>query len=214
MSDLLKVKVGGSDYLCKWIKPNTVEIGGREYRTVKIGSQIWMAENLDYKWTGLDTGSTGNPSTPTAWYYNNDETTYGWNGYKCGLLYNWYAASYLESNKATLLPAGWHVPTDTELDALATAVGGASAAGTKLKASNVIWATSWGGTDDYGFAVLPAGYHNSRFYNITSSTELWSKSESGASTAYSRGFDTGTQMKWGNNFKVVALSIRLVKSIS
>ena len=96
-----------------------VEIGGRKYRTVKIGNQLWMAENLDYKFTGCDIGAAGIPSTPAAWYYDNDESTYGVNGNKYGLLYNQYAVDYLNQHLSELgIPSGWHVPSRTEWDTL------------------------------------------------------------------------------------------------
>jgi uncharacterized protein (TIGR02145 family) len=90
---------GGGDF---------VEIGGRRYPVVKIGNQLWMAENLDYAWSGLTIGGSIG-SDPRANYYDNDETTYGWSGYKCGLLYNWAAVAEL----ADLLPDGWHIPSDS-----------------------------------------------------------------------------------------------------
>lgn len=144
----------------------SVVIGGREYRTVIIGNQEWIVENLDWAWAGLDVGSEGTSSdTPKANYYDNDETTYGWNGRKCGLLYNWQALHYLDENSDTMLPDGWRVPTKGDWTSLTNEVGGSSTAGTKLKAANVSWASSWGGTDDYGFSVLPAGYYNNNSEN-------------------------------------------------
>ena len=155
---------------------STVTIGGRTYKTVRIGSQWWLAENLDYKFPvngyTLPIGSSGYPTTPAAWYYNDNETAYGIDGtYKCGLIYNWYAAKYLDDNKDTLLPTGWHVPSYAEWDALATAVGGSSTAGTKLKAlDNSVtsnWPSGWSGTDNYGFSVLPAGNrYNASFHEF------------------------------------------------
>ncbi len=183
-------------------------IGGKTYRTVKMpDGKLWLAENLDFKFCNV--GGSGTPSTPNAWYYNNDETTYGWNGYKCGLLYNWHAVKLLEDHKSELCP-GWHVPTTSEWDALATAVGGTSTAGTKLKAANVSWATSWGGTDDYGFAVLPAGGYNGSFYLVDSLANFWTITESG-SIAYFRYFDTGATMNQETYYKSNGYSVRLVR---
>lgn len=190
-----------------------VEIGGRKYPVVKIGNQLWMAENLDYKFDGCDIGPTGTPSTPSAWYYNNDEATYGIDGTrKCGLLYNWHAVKHLNDNRSTLCP-GWHVPTNDEWTALANAVGGTSTAGTKLKAANVSWATSWGGTDDYGFGVLPAGIYVGSFGYDVSDADFWSIIESG-SRAYSSGFVTGATMSQGLSNKFNGYSVRLVKDAS
>lgn len=162
------VVVPGADYsnmglgTVTFVDP-TATIGGRVYRTVTINGVTWLAENLDYKFSGCGIGGSGSPSTPNAWYYNNDEATYGIDGTrKCGLLYNWHAVKLLNDNRSELIP-GWHVPTNDEWTALANAVGGTSVAGTRLKAANIDWATSWGGTDDYGFEALPAGRYSGSF---------------------------------------------------
>jgi uncharacterized protein (TIGR02145 family) len=193
-----------------FITPGSADIGGRTYRTVNIGGVTWLAENLDYKFSGCNIGGSGTPSTPNAWYYNNDEATYGIDGVrKCGLLYNWYAVKLLNDNKATLCP-GWHVPTNDEWTALANAVGGTSTAGTKLKATNVSWATSWGGTDDYGFGVLPTGAYYGHFEGVGSYACFWTITESG-SYAYERIFDTGATMKQNTYNEISCFSVRLVK---
>lgn len=193
-----------------FITPGSADIGGRTYRTVNIGGVTWLAENLDFKFSGCNIGGSGTPSTPNAWYYNNDEATYGIDGTrKCGLLYNWYAVKLLNDNRATLCP-GWHVSTNDEWTALANAVGGTSTAGTKLKAANVSWATSWGGTDDYGFAVLPAGNYDGSFYSVGSYAYFWTITESGSS-AYYRYFDTGATVGQSTDSKYYGHSVRLVK---
>ena len=176
MSDLLKVRVGGRDYLCKW-ESKYVVVGDRKYKTVKIGSQLWMAENLDWKWSGLVIGSTSYPASQAAWYYQNNETDYGIEGtYKCGLLYNGYASQYLNNNKESMLPAGWHVPTIYEWDTLVTEIGGKSSAGQKLKAlDNTItsnWPSNWKGIDEYNFGVMPCGlFTDNMFKYLAMSTQ-------------------------------------------
>lgn len=194
-----------------FITPGTADIGGRTYKTVNIGGVEWLAENLDFKFSGCNIGGSGTPSTPNAWYYSNDEATYGIDGTrKCGLLYNWYAVNHLNNNRATLIP-GWHVPSTTEWNALANAVGGTSTAGTKLKASNVSWATSWSGTDDYGFGGLPAGYYDGSFYSLGSRSYFWTSTEHSSGLAYGMGLDTGTSLSSSNYNKIFSCSIRLVK---
>lgn len=193
---------------------DTANIGGRDYKIVTIGDQTWLAENLDYKFSGLTIGPPSTPSTPCAWYYANDEQTYGIDGLrKCGLLYNWHAVKYLNDNRENLCP-GWHVPTIAELDELISNVGGTSTAGTELKAINGAagdnWPTGWNGADNYSFGVLPAGYYSGAFYQLGTYAYLWSIIESG-STAYFKIFNTGSSVSQNNRGKIYAYSVRLVK---
>lgn len=187
-------------------------IGGRMYRTVNIGGSTWLAENLDFKFSGCNIGGDGTPSTPNAWYYDNDEAMYGIDGTRnCGLLYNWHAVKHLNDNRSILCP-GWHVPTNDEWTALVNAVGGTSTAGTKLKAANVSWATSWGGTDDYGFGVLPAGRRElGSFAYVGSYAYFWTATEISPSDANDCLFRTGASVSHGYNDKTFAYSVRLVK---
>lgn len=217
-----------SGYLLKFKQTYSVKIGGRRYPVVKIGNQLWMAENLDYKFdvngSQIPIGPSGNPLTPTAWYYNNDESTYGIDGVKkCGLMYNWYAAKYLDDNKATLLPDGWHVPTLTEFDTLATAVGGASTAGTKLKALDnsivVGFPSDWNGTDYYGFKILPSGiYYLGTFSGVGTRANMWSMTEgtfnpnANARNTYVN--NTLEEIRFNENDKNTGFSLRLVKSLT
>jgi len=105
---------------------------GKTYKTIKIGEQVWMAENLAYNAEG------------SKCYDNNEE-----NGKKYGRLYDWDTA-----NKAC--PKGWKVPTSAEWQTLEDFVGGDNIAGKKLKAQRG-WNKDGNGTDDFGFAALPGG---------------------------------------------------------
>lgn len=193
---------GGGDYKL---------IGGRSYRTVIIGGVEWLAENLDFKFSGCKLGGSGTPTTPSAWYYDNDEDTYGIDGVrKCGLLYNWYAVKLLNENKNDIIP-GWHVPSDDEWKELTDAVGGSSTAGTKLKASNVSWASTWGGTDEFGFDVLPAGDRRGAFYNIGNYADFWTIDDTSSSVAINRYFSNGTSINTSSHDKTDAYSVRLVR---
>lgn len=194
--------------------PNYKVIGGKEYRTVVMpDGKEWFAENLDFKFCKV--GGALGVAAPNAWYYNNSETTYGWDGYKCGLLYNFYAVDFLNSYRDDLIP-GWHVPSSTEWDDLFTAIGGASTASTKLKAlDNSIssdWPSSWGGTDDYGFSAVPGGRITSTFENLGTNTNFWTSTQYDSNKSYRINLGVGAaaeilssgQLAWG-------LSIRLVK---
>lgn len=189
------------------------EIDGRVYKTITIGGATWLGENLDFKFSGCGIGGDLVENTPHAWYYDNDEATYGIDGTrKCGLLYNWHACKLLNDNINSLVP-GWHVPTKDEWTALANEVGGNAVAGTKLKAANVIWSPSWGGTDEYKFCCLPTGYYYASFNSDIYAANFWTITEKSSSTAYSSFFDTGPRMNpdtdEGN--KNYGFSIRLVK---
>lgn len=192
---------------------NTTTIGGRVYRTVTIGGATWLAENLDYKFSGCGIGGSDTPSTPNAWYYNDDEATYGIDGTrKCGLLYNWHAVKLLNDNRSELIP-GWHVPTTEEWDALFNAVGGTDVAGTRLKAVNVPEAYSWGGTDDYGFGVYPSGrrYSGSFLYD-DGEADFWTATEYSSTEVYYHTFGRIASIISGKHDKTnFAFSVRLVK---
>lgn len=107
------------------IYEEVLEIGGLRYKTVKIGNQEWMAENLQLE-------------VPDSWFINDDEATYGRNGKNYGRLYTWDAAM-------KIVVPGWHIPSRAEWEQLANFAGGYTVAGTKLMSRSL------GGTDDFGF---------------------------------------------------------------
>ena len=103
------------------------------YKTVKIGEQTWMAENLNYDAEGSKCYGD------RAVYCKRDGRIYGWETAK------------------TACPAGWHLPSKSEYESLDKAVGNENVAGKKLKAKNG-W-NKGNGTDDFGFSALPSGNH-------------------------------------------------------
>ncbi len=194
---LVKPK-GGGDF---------VVIGGRAYPVVKIGNQLWMAENLDWKFEGCGIGSS---STSTTWklgnYYNDDENTYGVNGNKYGLLYNYPAAIHINS----IISEGWRVPSLNDITMLTTYLGGNP--GTQLK-SKYDWIDGGNGTDNYGFCGVPAGIRQTNFMYINAVTVFWTTTEIGQYDAYARGLSynsSGIGGAWGTN-KGFRFSVRLVK---
>ncbi len=157
---------------------------GRTYRTVTIGSQTWMAENLNYDY---------NEGTAKSYclYGKADSCA------KYGRLYQWSAAMDSAAVFSTagkgcgygktcsvsgmvrgVCPGGWHLPTIDEWSTLLTTVGGESVAGTKLKSSNG-WRSGGNGTDDYGFSALPGGRRSNdgNFYNEGDYAYFWSSGE-------------------------------------
>ncbi|MFA6734930.1 MAG: fibrobacter succinogenes major paralogous domain-containing protein, partial [Sphaerochaetaceae bacterium] len=199
------------------------------YKTVVIGTQMWMAENLNYD-TLDGMGS---------WCYENsaDSCT------KFGRLYQWVVAMVLDSvyndtiwsgsgvNRQGICPSGWHLPSNDEWQTLAayvsaqSGVGGKdvdgswSAIGTLLK-STTEWPSYSGvatGTNTFGFSALPGGYRldGGDFVGVDRGTFFWSSTESSyyyyaynrTLTYYSEYFNNI------DNFKKHAFSVRCVKDL-
>jgi uncharacterized protein (TIGR02145 family) len=188
---------------------------GNVYHTVKIGTQIWTAENL--KTTKYNDGTAIPQTTVIPW---GDLTTgaYCWyndsSQYKTiyGALYNWYAV-----NTGKLAPAGWHVPTDAEWDTLAEYLGGDSVAGGKLKNTGTTYWSSpnTGATNSSGFSALPGGYRGDSggFSNVGNTGCWWSATEYDASDAYHRGLDCiNFNLFRGYYYKSCGFSVRLLRN--
>jgi len=158
---------------------NTVtDIDGNVYKTVQIGNQIWMAENLkvsryrngDSITKSSDSGNWTFLQNGAYCYYSNqlsNLTTYG-------CLYNWFSVN----DPRGLAPEGWHVPNNAEWQKLIDHLGGYSIAGSKLKEKGTAhWRNSNDGTDEFGFCALPGGYRRIQFANLGEYAYFWSSSE-------------------------------------
>jgi uncharacterized protein (TIGR02145 family) len=133
-----------------------------KYKTVTIGTQTWMAENLDYNVAG-------------SICYKDSSS----NCAKYGRLYTWDAAR-------NACPSGWHLPTDAEWTTLTDYIGGASTAGTKLKATYG-WNSNGNGTDEYGFSALPGGIGSGGLPAVpVFDGSWWSATEAESTIAYAR----------------------------
>jgi uncharacterized protein (TIGR02145 family) len=136
---------------------NLVDQDGNTYKTVKIGNQTWMAENLKAITYNDGKPIKDNYNNSYVYWYNDDPLT---NKANYGALYAAYAI-YNSSKK--LCPSGWHVPTSDEWDTLIIYLGGNSIAGGKMKETGT---THWndpnnGATNESGFTLLPGGYYGS-----------------------------------------------------
>ena len=157
------------------------DIDGNFYKTIQIGTQIWMAENLkttryadgsaipymtnDAEWSRLNYGSYD--------WYDSDASSYK---EPYGALYNWYAAS----DSRNVCPTGWHVPSSSELTTLIAFLGGPDIAGGKVKeAGNGHWSFPNTGADNSsGFTGLPAGVRRADglFVNLNLIAVWWTTS--------------------------------------
>ena len=147
---------------------------GQTYKIVKIGKQIWMAENLNYAYIGVPFKNGLITFDSTSWCYDNDPA----NCAKYGRLYTWSAAMDSVGRWSTngkgcgdktvcsptypvrgVCPEGWHLPTELEWGRLFILDGYTSTAAERLKSASG-WADNGNGSDIYSFAVLPAGTRN------------------------------------------------------
>jgi uncharacterized protein (TIGR02145 family) len=165
------------------------DVEGNIYKTISIGTQIWMAENL--KTTKYNDGNTiplvtdpviwSNLTTPAYCWYDNEEATYK-NLY--GALYNWYVVT-----TGKLCPNGWHVPSEDEWIIIDSYLGGEEVAGIKLKEAGFEhWKQIQGSrtaTNESGFTSLPSGWRTSwgEFYDIGEHNFLWSSTPCGLPNA-------------------------------
>jgi uncharacterized protein (TIGR02145 family) len=162
---------------------------GREYRFVKIGSQVWMAENLNY------------PADGSVCYRHNPET-----GDLYGRLYHWAAA-------VGACPPGWHLPSAAEWAKLAEFVGSGQSA-LLLKARRG-WLSASDGEDRFGFAALPGGYRGrspTAFHFAGRLCGWWTASEASEKKAYTvRLHSDVPHLHQGAFDKFAAFSVRCVK---
>ena len=205
------------------------DVEGNVYKTVLIGDQYWMSENLrttkynngnvipnikdNTEWNGLSTGARC--------YYNNDSTTYA---KLYGALYNWFAV--VDSRK--LCPTGWHVPTDAEWKKMEMHLGMSQSEadelewrgtneGGKLKETGT---THWespntGANNSSGFTGLPGGYRNwfgpfeeEGFWGI-----WWTSTEYDATYAWKRNLSSEYSTIYNYyNPKTAGFSVRCVKN--
>jgi len=171
------------------IKSFTDERDGKKYKTVVIGEQTWMAENLNYNAIGSRC-------------YDNKPL----NCYEYGRLYNWATAT-------AACPKGWHLPTEAEWEALTATVGGSSTEGKYLKATSG-WNDDGNGEDAYGFFALPGGYGYSggKFDSVGNYGYWWSSSENDDNDAAIRNMNyDGEDAYWDYYSKSFLCSVRCLQ---
>ena len=194
------------------------------YKTVKIGDQTWMAENLNYA------DSTKTPSLlERSWCYSNKVE----NCDVAGRLYTWAAAidsvklataadnpqdcgygktCSLSATVRGICPDGWHLPTKTEWETLFDEVGGQSTAGKILK-SQAGWYNNGNGTDAYGFSALPAGlrYYTGIFDGGGDYAYFWSATENFNQAYYMYLYSDNEDANLYAYYKDYAYSVRCLK---
>ncbi len=164
---------------------------GKTYKTVKIGTQTWMAENLAYR------------SNSGCWAYDNNQTNVATYGYL-----------YIYESALSSCPSGWHLPSNTEWDLLMNYLGGEEIAGGKLKSKKGWDSPNEGATNSSGFTALSGGGRrsNGTYYYLGNMGLFWSitKDNEGEVWYYGLGAKYSAMAK-DNYSKGFAFSVRCVK---
>ncbi len=205
---------------------SVTDIDGNAYDTVRIGTQVWMKENLKVSRyrngvaipTGLNNTSWSYRTSGACANYSNNvfnSTTYG-------KLYNFYAVA----DPSGLCPAGWHVPTDAEWYTLENyldpSVNDPNAAGfrgtdvgAKLKAVSSLWASpNLDATNSSGFTALPGGYRggNGVFNTLGDNGYWWSSTQNSSAYAWIRNLNFNNANSYRNiSDKKYGFSVRCLK---
>ncbi|MBR3071472.1 fibrobacter succinogenes major paralogous domain-containing protein [Fibrobacter sp.] len=171
---------------------------GQVYKTVKIGEQVWMAQNLNY----IDTAKA--IFKDSSWCYDNNPR----NCALAGRLYTWTVA------KDSLCPEGYHLPDTTEWNTLFASVGGTANAGTVLR--SILGWDSVDGTNDYGFSAVAVGerYHSGSFDSEGTKAFIWTATalpEESENSAYAAYFVENATVSFKKNFKDNGASVRCLK---
>ena len=205
----------------------TFTYGGQSYSTVLIGTQCWMASNLNVG-TKLALGTTEptNSGIIEKWCYDNDDakcTTYGG-------LYNWNEMMQSSTTEGAqgICPTDWHIPTDEEYKNLEEQLGMSEAQqdaegyrgtdeGSKLAGNASLWTDgvldAHANFGDSGFDALPSGYRytNGSFYSLGTYTSFWSSTMSGVN-AWRRSLHHGNSTVYRNeSVQAIGFSVRCLK---
>jgi uncharacterized protein (TIGR02145 family) len=191
----------------------------RNYKTVKIGDQVWMAENLAYL-PSVSLSTVGSETKPYYYVYGydgSDLTTARQNAnyMTYGVLYNWPAA-------ITACPAGWHLPGNDEWNQLEMKLGmtqemidrygwRGTEQGNKIK-NSFGWSSNGNGSNEVGFCALPGGYRDpDQFRGVGYGTYWWSSTEYNNSIAWERSIAHDRGAVWRNGGgKLMGFSVRCV----
>jgi len=158
------------------------------YKTVSIGSQTWMVENISVdvflngdtipQAKSINDWLRASQNKEPAWCYYEDSAK---DSLGFGKLYNWYAVN----DKRGLVPIGWRVPARVDFEQLVKNLGGQKIAAAKLKSINA-WVDNGKGTNETGFNALPSGMRqfNGGFSNRTTYSYFWSSTERAGENAW------------------------------
>jgi uncharacterized protein (TIGR02145 family) len=187
---------------------------GKTYNTVLIGTQCWMAQNLNIGTKVMGGTNQTNNGIIEKYCYDDDDA----NCAVYGGLYQWYEAMQYSTAEGVrgICPAGWHLPTDAEWTILTTFLGGEDIAGGKMKETGLThWASpNYHASNSSGFTALPGGFRDSNgiFYNSPNIGYFMSTSPVDGSNAWFRSFYYIFEIANRSNYYLTAgFSVRCLK---
>jgi uncharacterized protein (TIGR02145 family) len=204
---------------------------GKTYKTVTIGTQVWMAENLNYGafvsdgnfWSHLQNGAQKYCYDNTESYCATDGGIYQWHT-AMGIASTYLFQSYTVpgANIQGICPRGWHLPKLAEWDTLVIALSGASVAGKKMKRNNIGYSFGYSTWDEStfndgnssGFSAVPAGsrVNSGFFFNRGGNAYFWEVEQHSSSNGWGRNLSSyGSDLFRFYGKKTDGFSVRCLK---
>jgi uncharacterized protein (TIGR02145 family) len=197
---------------------------GENYPTVQIGTQCWLAKNLNAGTMVLGVNNQINNGILEKYCYNNDPA----NCATYGGLYQWAEAVQYQNGAGLtnspspsftgkvkgVCPTGWHIPNNNEWSIFESYLGGASVAGRKIKSVTPLWPAPNYADNSSGFSALPTGYryYQQTFLGLNGSTHFWSSNEASSNRGnYKDLFSDSIFYPMVNNLKTFGLVVRCIK---
>lgn len=202
-----------------------IDIEGNTYKTIEIGTQTWMAEDLrttkyndgskilivteDSLWENNSKNKTSLPMM--CWYNNIQDTFFDTGAY--GALYNWFAINPPTNGNKNICPTDWHVPSDSEWRSLTEFLGGDLVAGIKMKSTgNAFWESfNKDVTNSSGWSGLPGGVrYTDQFFHKGEGGYWWSYDKYGR-TLYRHMDNNYNRVFTKFGFEYLGCSVRCIK---
>jgi len=178
----------------------------KAYKTVRIGNQTWMAENLAY----MPHVSPG-PTEGGIWVYGYEGSDVS--EAKATENYSTYGCLYDSVTALTVAPAGWHLPSEDEWKALARFFGSGADDGNKMKKPG-LWKQNSGATNSSGFSALPGGMRTpaGAFAGLGSGAHFWSSTDWGGGDFWHFYMeDVSPYVRSNPNAKAWGFSVRCIR---
>ena len=191
---------------------------GKTYNTVQIGTQCWMAQNLNVGYQVNGSVTQTNNGIIEKYCHGNYESRCGFLGglYQWGECMNYVSSSNSNpSGRQGICPAGWHLPSDAEWWQMTNYLGGSSVAGGKMKQTGYSYwqPPNTGATNSSGFSARAGGFYSGgSFNNMMLDGLFWTTTESSSTNVWIwlLAYDSESEFRY-DYAKQDGFSVRCVK---